>query len=626
MGQGFALHEIIRDERGTPCDYRFLAVNPAFEHLTGLKADEIVGKTAREVLPAVEPSWIETYGKVASTGKAAEFEQYAARPDRYYRVYAFRPAEGQFATLFVDVTELRRMREEIVRQRDFADTLVEIAQAIVLVLDTEGKVLRMNRFGRELTGYSAEELAGKDWIETMVPETERPAVRGLLEKALNVEPTWGSENVIHAKDGREILTRWFDSPVQDGQGNTIALLSVGHDITEIRRKEVQLRHAAKMEGIGRLAGGIAHDFNNMLAIIQGYAELLGRSLTDGEAREDVERILAAARRAASLTRQLLALGKRQVIQPEVFLLNDAFAEMAPMLRRTMGEDVELTAELADDLRCVKADPTQLEEVILNMALNAREAMPFGGRLTVRTRNRVLGPDYVRTHPGVAPGPYVMLAVSDTGTGIDPDDRGQIFEPFFTTKQVTGGTGLGLSVCYGIVTQNGGHIEVDSAIGKGTTFRIYLPASDEPPVRRPAPGEALADPGMLRGTETLLIAEDEQDVRGLMVRVLRACGYTVLEAGNAREALPLGEHYEGGIDLLVTDVIMPGMSGRDLAQRLVAARPRLKVLYVSGYADSAVVRRDVLQAGLTFLAKPFSPHRLAKMVREALGPPRGPGRK
>ena len=619
IGEGFALHEIICDDDGVPCDYRFLAVNPAFERLTGLDGREIIGKTVLEVLPDIESFWIETYGKVVLTGEPAEFDQYSAELDRHYEVFAFKPAEGQFATLFFDVTERRRMGEELVRQRDFSDNLVETAQTVVVVLDPEGKVLRVNRFTQDLLGYTAAELIGKDWIDTVVPESSRAAIRGIFDKAINVEPTRGFENVILAKDGREVLVRWFDSLVRDPEGKTVALLAVGHDVTEVREKEHQLRHAAKMEGIGRLAGGIAHDFNNMLAIIQGYADLLGRRVSgDREASEDVEKIRIAARRAAFLTRQLLALGKRQVVQPKVFQLNDAYAEMAAMLQRTMGEDVELSASLEGDLRYVKADPRQIEEVILNLAINAREAMPRGGKLTIETRNVDLDDRYVQTHPNVAPGEYVVLSVADTGVGMDPETIGRIFEPFFTTKESIGGTGLGLSVCYGIVTQNDGHIDVDSTPGVGTKFRVYLPATNEPPSPPTPSGESPASVGLLGGDETLLVAEDEEDVRHLIVRVLRQCGYTVLEAGNAREALPLGEHYEGDIDLLITDVVMPGMGGKELADRLLEARPKMKVLYISGYADSAVIRRDILEAGLSFLAKPFSPQRLTKAVRETMG--------
>ena len=375
----------------------------------------------------------------------------------------------------------------------------------------------------------------------------------------------------------------------------------------VRRERVQLQRqlaqAQKLEAIGRLAGGVAHDFNNVLTAILGSAELLLLDTPAGaDAREEVEIIRDAAVRAQELIRQLLAFSARQVLQPAVVDLNDLIKNLGRMLRRLIGEDLVLTTELADDLGAVRVDPGQVEQVLVNLAVNARDAMPDGGRLTIRTANV----------PGEA---HVLVEVTDTGTGMDAATLARVFEPFFTTKERGKGTGLGLASVYGIVHQSGGDITVRSSPGAGTTFRIHLPRVDEPvEVSRAAP--IVATP--VAGTETILVAEDEQIVRVLVRKVLEQAGYMVLLAGGGAEALQIAERHPGPIQLLVTDVVMPGMTGRELARRLIELRPTTKVLYLSGYADEAVERHGVLDPGTAFMQKPFSPSALAARVREVLG--------
>ena len=382
-----------------------------------------------------------------------------------------------------------------------------------------------------------------------------------------------------------------------------------------REKGEQLRQAQKMEAVGKLAGGIAHDFNNLLTAITGYSELTLRRLrAEDPLRRNVEEIKKAGERAASLTRQLLAFSRKQVLQPKVLDLNAVVSDMEKMLRRLIGEDIELRTALAADLGSVKADPGQIEQVLMNLAVNARDAMPQGGNLIIETENVYLNEGYATRHIAVKPGPYVMLAVSDTGEGMSEETQSRIFEPFFTTKEVGKGTGLGLSTVYGIVKQSGGNIWVYSEVGEGTVFKIYLPRVDEA-AQEYKPGPEAQE--SLDGTEVILLAEDDERVRGLVREVLEGYGYRVLEAEGGSAALSVSERHEGPIHLLLTDVVMPKMSGRELAIRLARVRPEMKVLYMSGYTDESIVHHGVLDAGTPFLQKPFEAEALARKVRELL---------
>jgi CheY-like chemotaxis protein len=374
-----------------------------------------------------------------------------------------------------------------------------------------------------------------------------------------------------------------------------------------------------MEAVGRLAGGVAHDFNNMLTIISGYSGLLLEHPDTAEPlRGYVNEIRSASGRAGSLTRQLLAFSRQHVLAPHVLDLNAVVANIEKMLKRLIGEDIELVTILGESLWPVKADAGQLEQVLLNLAVNARDAMPHGGTLSIETANVDMDAASAQTHFPLSPGPYVLLAFSDTGMGMDAETQAHIFEPFFTTKEKGKGTGLGLAMVYGIVKQSGGYIWVSSEVGKGTTFKIYLPRSEER-VDEAVPGRTGVE--VQRGSETLLLVEDEEKVRSLVRNVLRKSGYRVFEASRGEEALDLSELYLGQIDLLVTDVVMPQMSGRELALRLVNSRPQIKVLYISGYADNAVWGEGGPDSGGAFLQKPFSPEALAHKVREVLdGPP------
>jgi signal transduction histidine kinase/CheY-like chemotaxis protein len=380
--------------------------------------------------------------------------------------------------------------------------------------------------------------------------------------------------------------------------------------------EAQLRHAQKMEALGRLAGGVAHDFNNLLVVINGYTDLLLSDLReDNPMRGDLQQVRQAGERAAMLTRQLLAFGRKQVLQPTVLSLNRIVSDVETMLQRLIGEDVELATQLDPNLGRILADPGQIEQVIVNLAVNARDAMPQGGRMTIETANVYLDDEYARQRVGVIPGHYVMLRVSDTGVGIDAAIRARLFEPFFTTKPQGEGTGLGLATVFGIVQASGGHIAVSSAPGEGATFTVYLPQS----VQIPAEGDAsgLRPEAPKPGSETILLVEDDADVRRVIRRFLQERGYRVLEASRASEALDLFQQHDGTVDLVITDVVMPGTSGRELVERLTSIRPEIRVLYVSGYAEDAAVRQGLSDASIVLLEKPFTAQALSSKVRELL---------
>jgi signal transduction histidine kinase len=417
----------------------------------------------------------------------------------------------------------------------------------------------------------------------------------------------------------EQLLRENEEHLEEQVANrTSELRSANHqlraEIIERQRLEEELRQTQKMEAIGTLSGGIAHDFNNLLTVIRGYARMvLDRVQTDPDLRADVEQIDEAGARAAALTSQLLTFSRRQMLQPKVINLNFVVNDLEKMLRRLIGEHIELLTKVASGIGNVKADPGQIEQVIMNLVVNARDAMPRGGRLVIETANVTLNAAYAREHIDVVPGEYVMLAVHDTGTGMAEDIKVHIFEPFFTTKERTRGTGLGLSTVYGIVKQSGGSIQVDSEVGKGTTFEIYLPLVHG----KGEPVSCASPANVHKGTETVLLVEDDDQVRHLAEHILQRCGYTVHVAANGEKAISFLERHHGSLELLVTDVVMPGMSGPELAAYFVKHWPASKVLYISGYTDDAIGDHGVLQEGINLLQKPFTPVTFGEKVREVL---------
>jgi PAS domain S-box-containing protein len=564
--------------------------------------------------------------------------------------------ERTVAILIDDISALRRAEAGQGRLTQFLDSIIEHMPAMVFVKDAEAlRFERFNRAGEELLGLSRSSLLGKTDYDFFPPEQaaffvakDRNVLAGKKLEDIPEEP------IETPRGTRYLHTRKI--PLLGPDGEPEHLLGISVDITERKRAEIvlqnahdelerevarraeqlrremdereraeqalkhaeeQLRHAQKMEAVGRLAGGVAHDFNNLLSVVISSSDLALLRLSAGDrARAEIEEIRKAGLRAAALTRQLLAFSRQQVLQPKVLNLNDVVRGMERMLSRVLGEDIVLAIDVAPDVAKVKADPSQLEQVIMNLVVNARDAMPTGGQLKIVTSN--VG-DVPRSLLPPTPGPHVRVAVSDTGVGMDEETIARIFEPFFTTKERGKGTGLGLSTVFGIVKQSGGALAVKSAVGQGATFEVYLPITDEadaPFAMRP---HELED--ALKGDETLLLVEDDDQVRALCAKVLRQFGYDVIEAGRPSDAIAAAASFSSGIDLLLTDVVMPEMGGRLLAEHLASERPRMRVLFMSGYTDDATMRHGVLESAVSFIQKPFTPDALARAVRQTLaGPP------
>ena len=510
-----------------------------------------------------------------------------------------------------DVTAQRRSEEILRASEERYRFLFENNPQPMWVFDENTLAfLAVNAAACVRYGYTRSEFLTMTIREIRPPEDVPVLARQIASEASEYQEsgTWRHRK----KDGTLIDVEISSHPLLfEGRP---AQLVLAHDITERRKLESQLRQSQKMEAIGQLAGGVAHDFNNLLTAILGYAQLLDSQLPDDSMlREEVAEIAKAGERAASLTRQLLAFSRKQVLEPKLLDLNSSVRSLENMLRRLIGEHIDLAATLDPSLALVRADAGQIEQVIMNLVVNSRDAMPEGGKVTIETANVELGDAYALHHPAVAPGSYVMLAVSDTGAGMDAATQARIFEPFFTTKAKDTGTGLGLSTVYGIVKQSGGSIWTYSEVGKGTTFKVYLPRAEgvAKEIEQPAPD---AD---APATETILLAEDDSAVRKLTLTILTRLGYTVLDAGTGEEALKLAREHPGAIDLVLTDLVMPQMSGADFASELRAARPGIAVLFMSGYTDHAIIRHDLLESGAAFLQKPFTPSSLSRKIREVL---------
>ncbi len=499
--------------------------------------------------------------------------------------------------------------------------LFEYAPDAIYLHELDGCLINMNRAGEELTGYSRDELRGRRLLESgLLRPQEIPRAAEILSRNARHEETGPDEFTIMKQNGQLAVAEIRTFPV-NMRGQTL-IMAIARDITQRKRSErekeqleEQLRQAQKMESIGRLAGGIAHDFNNLLTGIIGYAELgMLQQKSRGHQIAELQEIISSGHRAAELTRQLLAFSRKQVLAPTTLNLNEIVTRLERMLDRMIGEDILIVTHLDPAISSVRADPVQMEQMLMNLAVNARDAMPDGGRLTFETGNALLDEEYARTHPGVQPGPYVMLSISDTGQGMSADVQSHIFEPFFTTKEKGKGTGLGLSTVYGIVNQHGGHLWLYSEPGHGTIFKIYLPAVDAPSDQRTFPPDTGEE---RRGTETVLLVEDQETVRKLVGSILTEYGYDVLPAPNAREAVRIANAHPTPIHLLLTDVIMPELNGKELAQQLAARHPHMHVIYMSGYTDDVIVHHGMLEPGTDFLQKPLTVHALTQKVRDVL---------
>jgi PAS domain S-box-containing protein len=495
--------------------------------------------------------------------------------------------------------------------------MLEAALDGIIAIDHAGRITEFNPAAERMFGRTNGEVRGRLIAETIIPVGLRDRHRRGFERYL----TTGESAILgrrlqltglHA-DGHEFPIELTVYRVPYPGPPTFSAFI--RDLTEARRLEEQLLQAQKMESVGRLAGGIAHDFNNLLTVISGYAGLLlGEPDLAAGVKADLEQIATAAARATELTAQLLAFSRRQVMQPVALHLGAALDEITPILHRLLGEDVEVVTDIDPSLGYVLADPGQLTQVIVNLAVNARDAMPRGGTITLEAANVELDTEYAQGHAEVLPGPYVLLSVTDTGTGMDEATRSRLFEPFYTTKELGKGTGLGLATVYGIVRQSGGHIWVYSEPGRGSVFKVYLPRVEATSGARLSPIELARSGG---GTETILVVEDDAAVRGFVQTVLDARGYRVLSTRRPEEAIELAARHDGQIHLLMTDVVMPGMSGVELARRMETMSPGLRILFMSGYTENTIVHHGVLDPAVSFLAKPFSPDALAARVRREL---------
>lgn len=616
--------------------------NPAAERLLGWSAGEVIGERspvgfydpaelgrraaelATERGGPVAAGW-EAIVRRAREGAPDEREWTLVRKDgervpARVGVAALRasgPAGGGFLLL---ATDLREQRREAESRRVQSAALAAAANAIIIT-DRHGKILWVNPAWERLTGWTMAESAGQN-PRILKSGLQSADFYAELWGTIRVGRVWRSDLWNRRKDGTIYPEEETITPVVDSAGAVTHFIAVKQDITTRKREEEerwkleeQLRVSERLNAVGRLAGGVAHDFNNVLSVIQSYAEVVVQDLpADSPLRDDMGEIRHAAERAAELTQQLLAFGRRQVLRIESVDLNRVAGGLEKLLRRLIGEDVELVLRLAPGLRATRADPSQIEQILMNLVVNARDAMPSGGRLTVETSNAILDEEYCVSHFGVEPGAYVMLAVTDTGSGMDEATRSQIFEPYFTTKPKGKGTGLGLATVHGIIEQSGGHIWVYSEPGQGTTFKVYLPQYEglapDSPSDRPRPPRRT-------GTETILVAEDERAVRSIVERVLSSAGYRVLVGTDGAEALEIARRHLGAIDLVVTDVVMPRMSGRELVDKLRTLRPGTRAVFMSGYADDAIGHHGILEPEVRFLGKPFTLDGLLREVREAL---------
>ncbi len=513
--------------------------------------------------------------------------------------------------------QIQKIRRQLIEREQLFHLISDNAVDMIAIVDPNGKRLYNSPSYQRILGYAPEELATTSSFEQIHPDDRQMVMQGAVE-VMQTGQGHRLEYRMRHKNGDWISLESTASPILDAKGKVEHLVIVNRDISERRRLETQLQQSQKMDAIGRLSGGVAHDFNNLLGLIIGYAEIIQMQIPEGDPlRACADQILKAGAQGASLTRQLLAFSRQQVLAPKALSLNAVVSDMGKMLRRLIGEDVDLVTSLDPELGNVRADHGQIEQVIMNLAVNARDAMPGGGKLMIKTANIEIDSKHARQFAfAVLPGPYVRLSVSDTGTGMDTAIQQKIFDPFFTTKEKGKGTGLGLSTVYGVVKQSGGYIVVNSMPGKGTTFTIDLPRVDQAvEVEAPVAGQ----PSPLRGTETVLLVEDERGLRAATAHRLELQGYTVLEADDGEAALRLSHNTPGQIDLLLTDIVMPGINGRILADRMKLQRPGIKLAFMSGYTGQQI-GEEVLEPGSHFLQKPFTREDLARKVREALGAP------
>ncbi len=611
----------------TSLEGNIVSWNAGAERITGYADEEMRGRPFSSLLTSGQSDEMEEIvARIRRGERVAQYETHWVKKGGEavqvsLNVSPIRDAQGKIAgasTIAHDISGRKQAGEQLRHER-FANALLESVQVGIVACDERGVLTLFNQVARSWHGLPAEPLPAEKWAEHYgwcLPQGRVPLKKEEvpLFRALEGERVSDVEMMIVPKLGEPRTVLASGRPILDSEGNKLGAVAAMIDITERKCLEQQFRHSQKMEAVGRLAGGVAHDFNNLLTIITGYGQLLQRNLEPGSSlRGYAEEVLKSGERAAALTRQLLAFSRRQEFSPRGLDLNALVYNTENMLHRLIGEDIELVTVLPAGLGMARGDHGQIEQVIFNLAVNARDAMPNGGHLTLETANVELDETFAHGHIPIKPGPYVMLAVTDTGCGMDAPTQAHIFEPFFTTKEPGKGTGLGLATVYGIVKQHGGNIWVYSEIGQGTTFKIYLPRVETGAAKVEESGVVSRE---LRGSETILVAEDDQAVRSLVVRLLRSMGYWVLEASRVDEAQMVCLRHKGPVHLLLTDVVMPHMSGRDLLEHIKPLRPDIRVLFTSGYTEETLRRRE-MERDAAFLQKPFTEEALARKVRDVL---------
>ncbi|MBU1172334.1 MAG: PAS domain S-box protein [Proteobacteria bacterium] len=621
MEQGLALHEIISDENGKPVDYVFLDLNDSYTRILGITRDMAIGKRITEVMPKVEQYWIDVFGKVALTGESSYYENYLETTGKYYSTYSYCPKKNQFAVLVTDISE-RRKGEELLRKNESRHrAMMANISDVIAIIDPEGIIRYKSSNIERWFGWHPDDLVGAStWINVHPGDLDR--IQNFFGFVTSKTDESGTVECRYmCKDGHykwievTAVNRFHDPDIQ-------GVLLNYHDISDRKKTEEeklklesQLRQAQKMESVGRLAGGVAHDFNNMLGVILGHVEMAQDQLDSAHpVFADMEEIRHAARRSADITRQLLAFARKQTVVPKQLDLNHTIQGMLNMLRRLIGENIDLTWKPGLDLWSVMVDPSQIDQILANLCVNARDGISGVGKITVETKNSTFDDDYCANHQGFIPGDYVQVSLSDNGCGMDKEILDNIFEPFFTTKGVGKGTGLGLSTVYGVIKQNNGFINVYSEPGHGSIFTFYLPRYVSKDMIKVI--NDFIEPSM-GGHETILLVEDEPAILRMTGKMLRTQGYTVIEARTPGEAIYLAREHTGELHMLLTDVVMPEMNGRDLAHNLLMLYPNIKRLFMSGYTANVIAPHGVLDHGVHFIQKPFSKNELAAKVRDTL---------